>query len=31
MRKNIYNEETFKAKINELYNNEIQIIGHYKG
>lgn len=27
----VYNEETFKAKINELYNNEIQIIGHYKG
>lgn len=31
MKKVMYNEETFKAKINELYNNEIQIIGHYKG
>lgn len=26
-----YNEEIFKSKIFELYNSEIQIIGHFKG
>lgn len=31
MSKNHYNEETFSKKILELYNSEVQIIGHYKG
>lgn len=31
MNKNHYNEETFSKKILELYNSEVQIIGHYKG
>lgn len=25
-----YNEETFKNKVSELYNSEVQIIGHFK-
>lgn len=26
-----YNEETFKKEVDKLYNNEIEIIGHFKG
>ena len=28
--RNNWNEEAYKAKINELYNGKIKVVGHYK-